>query len=60
MSPQIQSDSLPVLRLKLKNLEETGDPASPCIASLKRIVLDRIAELEPAATGDTPLPEPAE
>ena len=39
-------DAVAELRAKLQRLEETGDPASPTIADLKRIVLQRIAEIE--------------
>jgi hypothetical protein len=42
------SDPLVELRAKLQRLEQTGDRISPTIADLKRIVSQRISELETA------------
>jgi hypothetical protein len=40
--------TLTELRFTLGRLERTGDPNSPSIANLRRIVLAQIAELEAA------------
>lgn len=37
---------LATLRLTLQRLERTGDFSSPTIAELRRVLLERIAELE--------------
>jgi hypothetical protein len=51
--PGPQRDKLEQLRLTLERLDRTGDLTSPSVAGLRRIILDRIAELEAA----TPLAE---
>jgi len=46
--PGPQRDKLEQLRLTLERLDRTGDLTSPSVAALRRIILDRIAELEAA------------
>ena len=47
-SPGPQRDELEHLRLKLERLDRTGDLTSPSVAALRRIILDRIGEIETA------------
>jgi hypothetical protein len=44
-------DPLAELRAKLQRLEQTNDHASPVIADLTRIVVQRIAELQRVSAG---------
>jgi hypothetical protein len=58
--------SLESLRLTLQQLEQTGDPNDASISELKRVVLNRIADLELAKKLETTedeidnAPEPAD
>jgi hypothetical protein len=56
--PSLPRKTLVELRLTLQRLERTGDMKSPSIAGLKRIVMDRITELE-AAVPSSPNKEPS-
>jgi hypothetical protein len=54
-TPGPQRDKLKQLRLTLERLDRTGDITSPSVAALRRITLDRIAELEKATpSGEEP------
>lgn len=48
MNPRPTADTLESLRVTLQKLEQTADPAydSPHLASLKSVLLNRIADLE--------------
>ena len=46
--PRPQRNMLEQLRLTLERLDRAGDMTSPTILDLRRIILDRIAELEAA------------
>jgi hypothetical protein len=46
MNSRCKVDRLAILRLSLKSLEKPGNPSAPSVVNLRRVIENRIVELE--------------